>query len=138
MTGILIIFLGKMPITGTRWRKVFLSPGLGGVRPIVHASGFLFHGDPGLKNVLFRRVPRKKNINAGISIAVSDFGTALIDNFVLSKEERKYYKKCKESKIPNDAWSVWSDIADAFPSHKGLEELVMEGMLFRRGTYRTV
>jgi hypothetical protein len=97
-------------------------------------------------NVLFRRIPLKNNCrlkigddevvfnNAGISIAISDFGTALIDDFVLSKDERTFYKKCKKSKIPKDAWSIWSEIADTVPSHDGLQKLITEGALFRRVT----
>jgi hypothetical protein len=103
-----------------------------------------FHGDPGEANVLYRSVKRRRETlrvgretvdfdNAGVRLAVADFGSSLVDGLPLSETERVYYPgKCGAKEVPRDAWEVLHDVAERAWWHPGLAELLYNAVTFRR------
>lgn len=107
------------------------------------ALGF-YHGDAGPSNVLYRRVRRNprdtlriggKDVvfdNAGVRVAISDFGSAVVRDFPMGRAERAYYSRIKDGGLTN-AWQFMALLAEGVaPGHPGLARLLLSAALYYR------
>ena len=103
------------------------------------------HGDAGPGNLLFKKVkrnPKEKLVvgrnkivfdNAGVRIAVSDFGSALVKEFPMNIDEKEYYSQvCTDKGVSINVWEHLAFIADLVPEHTKLSNLVYKSVLFYR------
>lgn len=104
------------------------------------------HGDAGPGNLLFKNVKRnrterlpfgRKQIvfdNAGVRIAVSDFGSALVKEFPMESFEKEYYSQetSTDTGVSINVWEHLAFIADLVPDHVGISNLVYKSVHFYR------